>query len=268
LKYLRKPIAKNFETLRKLSTESPSLLTYSECIQRSYAMYRQQQGCPSSINPIGLNKSTREFLKERYESPAKKYGLNWIKKLRDNHELAYCPMCGSATVKTLEHYLPKANYPEFYIFSLNLIPSCSTCNQKRSNNANAPGSPIPLLHPYFDSDILDRGFLFTEITPPYEAPMFLPIFDNAQITGITRDRVQRHITKSVDRNAFHAWSKNQWTEWKTKANRESSLNSFLTLISQHLSDHVQVSGQNTWTAAFLRGLHANHNAANWLMLNP
>jgi len=176
-------------------------------------------------------------------------------------------MCGSPNVRTLEHYLPKASYPEFFVFSFNLVPSCSTCNQKRGNTANAPGALSPLLHPYFDGNILNLDFLVTQINPPYAAPSFIPIL-NGQLTGIIRSRAQRHIEKSIDTVAFKDWMTNQWVEWKQKAHREPDLNSLINTITTNLSDHVRVSGPNTWTAAFLRGLHNNHAAADWLRLNP
>jgi hypothetical protein len=267
MKALNYPRAKNNVTLRKLVEKNQCFSGNAIQIKAQYLAYFLQKGNPATITPIGLGQTTIDFLKARYNSPAKKYDLDWISQLRDNHGLAFCPMCGSSNVRTLEHYLPKASYPEFYVFSLNLIPSCSTCNQKRGNLANAPGVLEPLLHPYFDGNILNLHFLEIQINPPYEAPSFIPNLNN-QLPNIMHSRAQRHIKKSIDTVAFKDWMTNQWVEWKQKARREPDLNSLINTISTNLSDHISASGPNTWTAAFLRGLHNDHIAADWLRLNP
>jgi hypothetical protein len=177
-------------------------------------------------------------------------------------------MCGSTNVMSLEHYLAKADYPEFYIFSLNLIPSCMTCNQKRGKIANAPGTALPLLHPYFDGKDLDSRFLITEFILPFDAPIFRATVDSYQLTGAILARAQRHIVKSIDTDIFHNWSKGLWAEWRSKAYLEPDLASLLKVIKKDLSAHEKAAGPNTWTAAFLRGLLTNTNAAEWLRLNP
>lgn len=63
-----------------------------------------------------------------------------------------CPFCGGiGRPKSLDHYLPKANYPQFSVLPQNLVPACRDCNTGKSNDlAQEPGQqPI---HPYFDAD--------------------------------------------------------------------------------------------------------------------
>lgn len=43
-----------------------------------------------------------------------------------------CQLCGIGTVGSLDHYLGKAEYGEFYVFPPNLVPSCTTCNSPRA----------------------------------------------------------------------------------------------------------------------------------------
>ena len=39
--------------------------------------------------------------------------------------VARCPFCGISESSTLDHYLPKEQYPEFSVFPKNLVPSCA-----------------------------------------------------------------------------------------------------------------------------------------------
>jgi hypothetical protein len=60
-----------------------------------------------------------------------------------------CPYCGQRDVKTLDHYLPKATFPEFAVLPANLIPCCSDCNHDKFEHS--PSSYFDqLFHPYFD----------------------------------------------------------------------------------------------------------------------
>jgi len=37
-------------------------------------------------------------------------------------------MCGFGEASTLDHYLPRIQYPEYSVFAMNLIPACARCN--------------------------------------------------------------------------------------------------------------------------------------------
>jgi len=52
---------------------------------------------------------------------------------RANKHLAVCPYCGIPGRLTLDHYLPRATnaFPQFSVFSLNLVPACDACQSKK-----------------------------------------------------------------------------------------------------------------------------------------
>lgn len=60
-----------------------------------------------------------------------------------------CPLCGRGIATTLDHQLPKSEYPILAITPANLVPACNTCNQKKSSKDPMDSSEM-LLHPYFD----------------------------------------------------------------------------------------------------------------------
>jgi len=51
------------------------------------------------------------------------------------HEAARfrCPMCNFEQTSTLDHFLPRATYPEFSILARNLIATCFTCNNSKGS---------------------------------------------------------------------------------------------------------------------------------------
>lgn len=60
-----------------------------------------------------------------------------------------CPYCTIRVVKTIDHFLPKSDYPSFSITPANLVPSCRDCNtdKKISYPTNTNDQTF---HPYFD----------------------------------------------------------------------------------------------------------------------
>ncbi|MHA1630719.1 MAG: HNH endonuclease [Candidatus Heimdallarchaeota archaeon] len=63
-----------------------------------------------------------------------------------------CPFCGGIGLpSTLDHYLPKANYPQLAVLPINLIPCCKDCNTGKSNSL-AKNAEAQALHPYFEKN--------------------------------------------------------------------------------------------------------------------
>lgn len=63
-----------------------------------------------------------------------------------------CPFCGGiGRPRSLDHYLPKANYPQYAVLPQNLVPCCRDCNTEKSN-ALATAEDEQAIHPYFDDD--------------------------------------------------------------------------------------------------------------------
>lgn len=61
-----------------------------------------------------------------------------------------CPFCNYGPVETLDHVLPKTQYPAFAVKPTNLVGCCDRCNRLKSEAA--PTGPEDLyLHPYFDN---------------------------------------------------------------------------------------------------------------------
>lgn len=65
-----------------------------------------------------------------------------------------CPFCGDiGQTKNLDHFLPKAHFPEFSVMPLNLVPSCRDCNMGEKGQAYATVEDDQAIHPYVDKDI-------------------------------------------------------------------------------------------------------------------
>lgn len=76
---------------------------------------------------------------------------------------ARCPFCGISESSTLDHYLPKEQFPEFSVFPNNLCPSCAVCNTRKRDRILDDGTNVRMfLHPCYDQ-IPDTGFLVVRV---------------------------------------------------------------------------------------------------------
>lgn len=62
-----------------------------------------------------------------------------------------CPYCCLNETQTLDHYLPKSKFPEYTLFSFNLIPVCYICNSKYKKEKYRNGESRLFIHPYIDN---------------------------------------------------------------------------------------------------------------------
>jgi len=60
-----------------------------------------------------------------------------------------CLYCGIGIVNTIDHFLPKNEYPDFSINKYNLVPSCRDCNTNK-NNGIVYSEENQYFHPYYE----------------------------------------------------------------------------------------------------------------------
>jgi hypothetical protein len=78
-----------------------------------------------------------------------------------------CPFCGGiGTPRNLDHFLPKAHFPQFSVLSRNLVPSCRDCNMDGKGHDFATKAEDQIIQPYADKD---RFFMDQWIFATYHA---------------------------------------------------------------------------------------------------
>jgi hypothetical protein len=132
----RDPVA-DYETAakgRRIVTRG-ILGTLQERVLDAYLEYRSDLGAVP-LPPITLTTIEQEALSSNFELTK---GSGVLRSLRDaviaaaSAIFGKCPMCGIHTASSIDHYLPRSQYPEYAILVSNLIPICDRCNRLKSN---------------------------------------------------------------------------------------------------------------------------------------
>lgn len=264
MKGLTPPERDDIRGLESIGLVYPDVSPHAGRIAEAYLAYQQRRAV--GVAPVGLIGDVVTSLKRAFRSRSKRAGLDWIGMILARYKLAFCPLCGGPGVVAIDHHLPEIAYPEYAVFSQNLLPSCSTCNPKRGAK-NAQGRRTTY-HPFFDHDVLSRPIIAAIIRPPYEAPEFAL---RKILTGdpLTRWRTRHHVRVNVDVGAFRNWAAAEWVDILAKiAKRHSALEPFAHDLRETLSAEVRSGNGNSWRCALYRGLLRNNDAMLWMVSNP
>jgi 5-methylcytosine-specific restriction endonuclease McrA len=251
--------------LQGVSAELGLTLQGQKTILRAYTAYRKRKGT-NAIQPLKLKAPLPDDLSKLYSGRTIKHGLDWIDSIATTTKYGYCPMCGAETHKTVEHFLPRKPWAEFSIFSLNLVPSCGTCNGKRGNRANKPNRVPRLYHPYFDAAILKKRLHITSIEPPYSAPVYAPKAAPRHSHAV-RKKIENHLTLNIDMDVYVQFCTNRWADVQLEAKRAPTLAALSVRLKTLSADSIALTGINSWRSAFFAGLTGRASVAKWLFSN-
>lgn len=106
-----------------------------------------------------------------------------------------CPFCGGiGRPATLDHYLPKANFPLFSVLPVNLVPCCRDCNSGEKGVQFATNPEIQILHPYFENDhFYAQQWVFARVVPTYPCVLEFYIEPPECWDSISKSRTATHF---------------------------------------------------------------------------
>ncbi len=169
-----------------------------------------------------------------------------------------CPLCGQGTVSTLDHYLPKANYPALAVVPYNLVPCCSDCNHAKGGHPPS-GERDQLLHPYYDR-VDDRRWLEAEIEHQQPAPAVrFIVADVASWSTTTNERIRFHFARLRLDRLYSTYAAQEIVSIRDAMRclfeqaGPGGLRAHLTAVSNsHSQQYI-----NSWQAALYRALADN-----------
>ncbi len=141
-----------------------------EKLGKSGELYKINSFLDNGTNdPIVIGKIKKEELIKLYEN----YFVKSCKPAREIYDALMsaadekCPFCGGiGQPKNLDHYLPKAHFPQFSIVPVNLIPSCRDCNLDSKHDRFATTEDEQSIHPYLDDDCyFNEQWLYAKYLP-------------------------------------------------------------------------------------------------------
>lgn len=233
---------------------------YCEEWTAANAAYRDAGGDPWLIEPLGFDDqfvAGQRALWERYRKDERVVALRHIR-------LPSCPMCGSQTTGSVDHYLPRETFAEFSVLFENLVPACGICNSAGKGKTYRGGVATErFIHPYYDLWAADPVWK-VDIEPPFEAPTF----SASPIAGLAAPILQIvafHL-KQVLSEQWLAFNERTWGALPERLlgrapnHAPANSGSVLAALDGKQWDSDRFDGNNSWGSALLRGIRENPGA--------
>ncbi len=249
------PQVKDAASLRRILQE-PYWSPHSAKWSNAYENYAKVGGDPWRLAPAGFNKEESEKQHDLFKNRSRRGGP--LGRIRSMAGLKCCPMCGSPMTGTLDHYLPKEEYPEFSIYSRNLVPACSACNSgsKRQTYKGA-ATPERFLHPYFDA-LASKPIWKVSVRPPFTAPGFVAEALSS-LNSTERQQVEFHL-KHILGEQFQLLVERNFAELPQRLRDVTEGEAILDFagaemgLRRLLRDEITTGSVNCWAAALFRGV--------------
>ncbi|MFZ6875767.1 HNH endonuclease [Undibacterium sp. Di27W] len=181
-------------------------------IEAEYQHYKESRGDPHLLHqPLALDNALKNELQIDYERKIKV--LEYISEIRYRASPDICPLCGSFSIGQVDHVVPKKFYPEFSLFSHNLVPACG-CNQTKLTKFKGPNGER-FLHPYYDI-VLKERICYLAFSGSVDAP---DLDVERVLQYVSNQQVKFHIESIVKKTNIFNWASNEWSKIKTRPNR-------------------------------------------------
>lgn len=151
-------------------------------------------------NPVVLGSLFKKELLNLYEYyfRDKRKGVRRVYDQLLNAAHEKCPFCGGlGTPRNIDHFLPKAHFPQFVIFPHNLVPSCRDCNMDGKSDNLWKRAEVQPLQPYLDDDrfFLDQWIFgeYVTISPGLPGAIRYYVDPPEHWAKVHKDRVHQHF---------------------------------------------------------------------------
>lgn len=214
----------------------------------------------------GLNKAKLTSLQEDAMRHAFNVETEPMTTLRGNLlkriSVARCPFCGISESSTLDHYLPKEQYPEFSVFPKNLVPCCAVCNTRKQGRILDVGTNVRMfLHPCYDV-IPDVEFL--RVRTRMEADALVLSYRLTRPAGMelpTFQHLQSHFNELNLADRYRRMGLEHLGEKYPAFRRAYGAGEDADRVAEKLiegaEDFEEASGPNYWLAKLYRALAGN-----------
>jgi 5-methylcytosine-specific restriction endonuclease McrA len=168
-----------------------------------------------------------------------------------------CPLCGQRTVATLDHYMPKTQFPLLAVAPDNLVPACADCNHLKGETEAAGAMEVPF-HPYFE-DFDEDIWLVAHIVESAPGGAVFSVVPPASWTATLAARARMHfgMLKLAPLYASHAGVELQGIRGAMRSAHSRGGPDSVRLQLADQADSRRVPTVNNWASALYRALAAN-----------
>ena len=243
------------------SKRKPNSVVLKSCSERVKLRYSHFEASKSELSTIINNQVwTNEESKSLtgcYKSTSKTSEI----KAKVKAITQKCPYCDIGSVTPIDHYLPQSVFPEFSIYSLNLIPVCTDCNGNKLAKWHKT-SHRKFINTYFDP-VNEERFLHCKIVFEDNIPkanFYLKKIKNSNFEKV----IISHFMELNLLKRYNEESNDLLSEMKINFNFCKTKELIVELLSNHI-DSQKAKGQNHYKLALYEGMLNSEEFINFCL---
>lgn len=237
----------------------------AEELSENYSSYDSLIDSSNDALPESAFLQYSDLLIEYYEKAPKELNKLLLER-RNEHDLSFCPYCGNPMIPdTLDHFIPKGKWPEFSIFSNNLVPQCRGCAPVKGEHYYCIENNLAMfIHPiYFN--FLENFRFSMNVSLNTESNDISVVVKLKRIIETQADdqrRVIIHAEKLKIKSRIIHYCKKEFRQWKRRlANAKFDVS---TALKQRLSEIPQPDIGKDWQSAFYSALLQNQEIIDYM----
>jgi len=276
MKKINKPPIDDLQLLNDIcSSYRPNIDPYKHNIIVRYNLYEQNFRNLENITSVETFLPIRKDLEESYERSSR---FNEERKIILNHyneqTSGLCLHCMMGKTHQLDHFFPKSEFPEYSIYSPNLIPICGDCNHKKGTVIFTDSERF-FWNCYHD-DFPDYRFLFFNFTlPPSGTQPKVELNlnfggDTSEITQIIQRHFEKRRLKEIylrdvvpgELSMIEGKIHECWKELLLLGIKDKIFDIIMVTLKSECSALMNKYGKNYWKACILEGMIRNAEFLN------
>ncbi|HCE2651322.1 TPA: hypothetical protein N2889_003248 [Vibrio parahaemolyticus] len=233
-------------------------------------VYKNYDGIVNSHSKI-IHKSrfqkSSDVLKDFYNKPPADLKKELLKR-RNEHGLSECPFCGNpVSPNTLDHFIPKSDWPEFAIFPNNLVPQCRDCAPIKGDNYFDDTENLAIFHsPMYHKALSEVTFSieveFDQATRAISVTPKIWLTHDINSCAVSVKRLTLHFRGLQVKKRIIAYSNRMIRHWKSllRKNNFDISDALTTRINERTPDDQD----KNWETALYKGILNNQDLVNYL----
>ena len=222
----------------------------NEPLKKLYKEYDDQEGFVTDVQLNAITGEQAQAIHDMYSSTYEGKALAFIKDELTS-KVYKCPYCSINQPNTLDHYMPKSNYPALAVCRMNLVPMCGVCN-----NYKGAKPYTNFIHCYYEKWPIGSPFLVAKVYVANQRFVVKFCFDSAAIADATLEAKLVYQEKEI--RLFERMRK-EATVFINTLCRDCEQNDTPSLklwLGRRLCDKESECGKNDWRCAIIRGMLA------------
>lgn len=250
------------------------LLSCLESIVSDYGEYDRNHDNLEQMVPDRVICDYREDLWKCYESGQRVSQIKCdIKNNVPDEIKGKCLYCMISEPNTLDHYLDKSEFPEFSVYTDNLIPCCSYCNNLKGTRWIEAGKRI-IVNSYYDEEP-DERYLYISVgmsSGEHANPYIVDVrcnFDSVSACNKQIDIIKSHYKKLklIDRYKDQAVGYLANIVYEMTEQPRLSRQGVIETLNRRIHSLIRNNGNNFWETAVCYGILDNQDVIEWLSLD-